>query len=126
MTRIAEVQSGIALTVSGIIFLNPLTRSFEAIPAYAGLAHIAPEWEWGLIMLAVGIYQLTNLVKDKIVHRGRACFLSACIFFAVSAGLASQPIPRMSLAMGAFPSFFFAQGYTYLKLRSDRRQACLT
>jgi len=126
MTRLAEAQSGIALTVSGLVFVNPLTETFAAIPAYCSLARIAPEWEWGLVMLAVGIYQLTNLVKDVPVHRANASFLAACIFFTISVGLASQPIPRVSLAMGAFPSFCFAQGYTYLRLRSERRQRCPT
>lgn len=126
MTRLAEAQSGIALTVSGLVFINPLTDTFASIPAYSSLAWVAPEMAWGLVMLAAGVYQLLSLRGDDVHHRGHASFLSACLFLSASAALLSQPTPRMSLAMGAFPSFFLAQGYTYLNLRSERRRLWLT
>lgn len=91
-TNTAEV---IALTFTTWWALRVLVpdQSFAAVPqAYHHMAELAPEWAWGLGVLAICLVHFIGFVLDHMTIRRAAIFATACFWgFLASAFLIGAP-----------------------------------
>lgn len=98
----AEVQSALALVLWGFWLWNPHWQTFASSKSFDAMAHIAPEWVWGSVMLAIGLLQIAAFVGEHIKIRVAACSGGAFIWTTITvmfaqANIASTGTPAYTL-----------------------------
>jgi hypothetical protein len=61
----AIIILGVYTTLWGFWMANPLWQVFTRAPLYAKMAAIAPEWFWGSLALAVGVFMIYGVIRHK-------------------------------------------------------------
>ena len=105
----------------GLWILNPLESTFKISSAYTLMASIAPEWVWGLVLLAIGIFQMivifTPNLRLRLVSSVICLFIFVVMAFLILAGnVGSVTIPTYLV-------FALCEWFAYTELLADIKEA---
>jgi len=82
--RELEFLPALYILVWGLWVSNPWLNTFQASPTFTEMGHLAPEWVWGLVISAVGLFQMIIIFTKKYGFRVFAALLSMFVLFAMS------------------------------------------
>jgi hypothetical protein len=74
--RELEFLSALYLLGWGLWILNPWAESFVSSSIYRQMALLAPEWMWGIVVSAIGLFQMIAICTDNCRLRAAASVIS--------------------------------------------------
>ena len=87
-----ELLISLVSVVWGLWLLNPLGHTFPNGTIYRGMALMAPEWLWGLVMIGLGLCHLYSLYRSSVKWRARIAISGWLIWGFISISFALSNI----------------------------------
>lgn len=114
----SEFLSCLTAVLVGAWLLNPAWDTFGASPSYSLMAYVAPEWAWGLALLAVGVVQAYAIAVGRSFWR-KTALLAEAFVWAVSGIMFAMSNPSST---GTVIHFVLAApaGWAYWRLMVQR------
>jgi hypothetical protein len=101
----------------GLWVVNPWANAFDSSGIFKLMDTLAPEWLWGALVGAVGLFQMITLFTPKCKLRAFAAILSMFTLFAMSMLVAfSNPL---STAMTSYLVIAICAWLGYTELLAD-------
>jgi hypothetical protein len=113
-TTLAEFASSTTLILIGGVLAQPGAQLTANTPLFVLMLHVAPEWVWALVLLAVGALQSAGNLVHGMGARRVAAMLSFIAFgFVCVLGLSVTPLSILGATLGVQA---FVMGIVYLRL----------
>lgn len=117
--ELVEIMSGFAALCWGIWLVNPAFNTFATSTTFDNMAMLAPEWLWGMCMLAIGIAQVESVISHTLKRRKMSSLiLSIMWMFITTIFLYSNIASTAGVIYGTF-AFFTAWSYLRLSQRVE-------
>jgi uncharacterized membrane protein HdeD (DUF308 family) len=82
--RELEFLPALYLLMWGMWVLNPWVNSFASSAAFTEMGQLAPEWLWGIVIMAIGLFQTIVVFTENCKLRADAALLSMFTLFSMS------------------------------------------
>ena len=79
-----EAQAALMCILIGLVFLNPYVNTFESGRGFTVMAGLAPEWAWGVGLVAVGCIGILAMRCNNHKWRRSVLFLVSCLWASIA------------------------------------------